>query len=50
MMAYAKFQFTEMTNLKREALISSLLQYCEINTLTMVMIYEHWINQSKLVG
>lgn len=44
MIAYAKLQFTEMTDIEKEALTKSLLQYCELDTLAMVMIYEHWIN------
>lgn len=42
MIAYAKLQFTEMSDIEKEALIKSLLQYCELDTLAMVMIYEHW--------
>jgi len=47
MMAYAKMQFTDMSDEEREALRSALLQYCELDTLAMVMIYEHW--KSSLV-
>jgi len=46
MMAYAKMQFTDMSNEEREALRNALLQYCELDTLAMVMIYEHWKTQS----
>jgi len=42
MMAYGKMQFTEMIDIERNALVSALLQYCELDTLAMVMIYEHW--------
>ena len=42
MMAYAKMQFTDMADEEREALRNALLQYCELDTLAMVMIYEHW--------
>jgi len=35
-------QFTDMTDAEREALRNALLQYCELDTLAMVMIYEHW--------
>ena len=42
MLAYSKLQFTDMTNQERELLTSALLQYCELDTLAMVMIYEHW--------
>jgi hypothetical protein len=42
MMAYAKMQFTEMTDTERQAIIKGLLKYCELDTLAMVMIWEHW--------
>ncbi len=42
MMAFGKMQFTEMTDTERNAIVSALLQYCELDTLAMVMIYEHW--------
>ena len=48
MMAYAKMQFTDMTDGEREALRGALLQYCELDTLAMVMIYEHWNSSLKL--
>ncbi len=43
--AYAKLQFTQMSDSERKALIEALLQYCELDTLAMLMIYQHW--QSK---
>jgi Domain of unknown function(DUF2779) len=42
MIAYAKMQFSEMTEEERNAIIRGLLKYCELDTLAMVMIYEHW--------
>ena len=42
LVAYAKMQFTDMSELERDALRKALLQYCELDTLAMVMIYEHW--------
>ena len=42
LIAYAKMQFTDMSDIEREALRKALLQYCELDTLAMVMIYEHW--------
>ena len=42
MMAYAKIQFTNITDVERENYIKALLCYCELDTLAMVMIYEHW--------
>jgi hypothetical protein len=40
--AFAKMQFTEMSDIERKALREALLQYCELDTLAMVMIWEHW--------
>jgi hypothetical protein len=42
LIAFGKMQFTEMQEQERLALTASLLQYCELDTLAMVMIYEHW--------
>ena len=42
MLAYSKLQFTDMIDKEREILTSALLQYCELDTLAMLMIYEHW--------
>ena len=42
MMAFGKMQFTDMDNQERDSLVNSLLQYCELDTLAMLMIYEHW--------
>lgn len=39
--AYGKLQFTDMQNSEREEITNSLLKYCELDTLAMVMIYEH---------
>jgi len=50
MTAYAKMQFTEMSDDERFALRSSLLKYCELDTLAMVMLYEHWIEVTGLLG
>jgi len=40
--AYAKLQFEDVTQDERYALESALLRYCELDTLAMVMIYEHF--------
>jgi hypothetical protein len=45
LVAYGKLQFTDMTDEERGALTQALLQYCELDTLAMVMIYEHWRSQ-----
>jgi hypothetical protein len=42
MLAYAKMQFCEMTEEERQSIIAGLLKYCELDTLAMVMIWEHW--------
>ena len=41
MMVYAKMQFTEMSNEERKALELALYKYCELDTLAMVMVFEH---------
>jgi hypothetical protein len=33
--------------MERNALREALLQYCELDTLAMVMIWEHWLNYIK---
>jgi len=42
MIAYAKLQFTDMSKVERQQVEQSLLRYCELDTLAMVMIYEGW--------
>ncbi len=42
MMAYAKLQYCDMQEEERKELIKGLLQYCELDTLAMVMLYEHF--------
>jgi hypothetical protein len=39
--AYAKLQYEDMTEKERIEITSGLLKYCELDTLAMVMIYEH---------
>lgn len=39
--AYAKLQFSDMKENERGELRKGLLKYCELDTLAMVMIYEH---------
>ena len=41
MIAYAKLQYIDMSDREREELISGLKKYCELDTLAMVMIWEH---------
>lgn len=42
MIAFARMQFTEMSNKEKEKTRAALLRYCELDTLAMVMIYEAW--------
>ncbi len=41
--AYSKLQYTDMTDFERKELEKSLLKYCELDTLAMVMLYEHFV-------
>lgn len=41
--AYAKLQYQDMSMKEREEITSGLLKYCELDTLAMVMIYEHLV-------
>lgn len=45
--AYAKIQFTEISDTERNLVIKGLLRYCELDTLAMVIIYEYWLNKIK---
>jgi len=47
MMAYAKMQFTEMSDEEREMVITGLLKYCELDTFAMVLIWEFWNNEIR---
>lgn len=40
--AYAKLQYVDMTPKESEEITQGLLKYCELDTLAMVMIYEHF--------
>ena len=40
--AYARMQFSEMSDIERNELKSALLKHCELDTLAMVMIVEAW--------
>jgi len=42
MTAYARMQFTQMSDLERDAIASGLLKYCELDTMAMVMLWEYW--------
>ena len=43
--AYAKIQFTEMSDFERDELRTALLKYCELDTFAMVIIFEAWKNK-----
>lgn len=45
MTAYSRMQFTEMSELEADRITKALLKYCELDTLAMIMIYEHWANE-----
>jgi len=42
MMAWSRMQFDDVSDEEREATFKALLEYCELDTLAMVMIYQHW--------
>ncbi|MEN8857934.1 MAG: DUF2779 domain-containing protein, partial [Flavobacteriaceae bacterium] len=39
--AYGRCQYTDMSDAERKKIQNALLKYCELDTLAMVMIYEH---------
>jgi hypothetical protein len=45
MTAYARMQFTEMSQLEFDRVSAALLKYCELDTFAMVLIYQHWKNE-----
>ena len=47
LVAYGKIQYVDMSNKEREIIKESLLKYCELDTLAMVMIMEAFINWAK---
>ncbi|GAA4026460.1 hypothetical protein GCM10022386_07350 [Flavobacterium cheonhonense] len=40
--AYGKMQYTNISEAEREELTKALLKYCELDTLAMVMLFEHF--------
>lgn len=42
MTAFARMQFTQMSDLEKDAIASGLLKYCELDTMAMVMLWEYW--------
>ncbi|MEO2173743.1 MAG: DUF2779 domain-containing protein, partial [bacterium] len=47
MMAWARMQFDDVTDEKREDTFQALLRYCELDTLAMVIIHQHWQSVRK---
>jgi len=45
MTAYAKVQFTQCSAVEVACVEKALLQYCELDTLAMVMLWEEWQDQ-----
>ena len=48
LIAYAKIQYLEMSYTEREIIKKSLLKYCELDTLAMVMIYEFFASELQI--
>jgi hypothetical protein len=48
MTAYARMQFTEMSDAECDRVASALLKYCELDTFAMVLIYEYWKNEIEI--
>ncbi len=42
MTAFGKMQFTDISEEERQSIIKELFRYCELDTLAMLMLYEHW--------
>jgi hypothetical protein len=40
--AFAQLQYVDMSEREREEITLGLKKYCELDTLAMVMIYEHF--------
>lgn len=47
MMAWSRMQFDDVPEDERELTFKGLLRYCELDTLAMVMIYQHWKSLSE---
>jgi hypothetical protein len=50
MTAYARMQFTQMTNTEVHNVTQALFKYCELDTLAMVMIYQYCANLLEQAG
>jgi hypothetical protein len=49
MTAYAKMQFTQISDTERELIAKGLLKYCELDTLAMVLLWEYWNHITKTI-
>lgn len=47
MTAYAYLQYGDLESNLRESIKKSLLKYCELDTMAMVMIFEHFLEKTK---
>ena len=47
MAAYVYIQFGCLESNLMESIKKSLLKYCELNTIAMVMIFEHFLEKTK---
>lgn len=50
MTAYARMQFTQMSEAESEKVAQALLKYCELDTFAMVMIFEYWKHELDLAA
>jgi hypothetical protein len=49
MMAWVRLLFTQMTDLERDRVSRALLRYCELDTLAIVMLYEYWACELRII-
>lgn len=47
MMEWSRMQFPGITTEERDSVFKGLLSYCELDTLAMVMIFQHWKSLNK---
>jgi Domain of unknown function(DUF2779) len=47
MAAYARLQFEDLSEARRQAIVSALLRYCELDTLAMVMAVQAWQYEAR---
>jgi hypothetical protein len=45
MTAYSYLQFSDLDNTVRDNIKKALLKYCELDTMAMVMIFEHFLEK-----